>query len=79
MHGRKKVRMRQVVSIGNVLKLFCVNLIIIAVAFSFSFIVLAVANIVVGVFICLPLIEIAAIVMSLNAEAYVKDLAAQEE
>ena len=79
VHGRKKVRMRQVVSIGNVLKLFCVNLIIIAVAFSFSFIVLAVANIVVGVFICLPLIEIAAIVMSLNAEAYVKDLAAQEE
>ncbi len=79
VHGRKKVRMRQVVSIGNVLKLFCVNLIIIAVAFAFSFIVLAVANIVVGVFICLPLIEIAAIVMSLNAEAYVKDLAAQEE
>lgn len=76
VHGRKKVPLKQAVSIKNILKLLLVDIIIIIITLLLSVIAFAVSNSAIGAFICLPLIEIALIVMSLNAEAYVKDLAA---
>jgi len=55
-----------------------VNLLIILIAAAFTAIIVAVVNTVTGIFVGLALFEIAAIVIGMNAEAYVKDAVAQK-
>ena len=76
VHGWKKLRLGAVVNFKNVGKLWITNLVVIAVTAVFVLAAFLLTNTVVGFFLALPLLEIAFIVMSLNAEAYVKALAA---
>lgn len=77
VHGFKKVACKDVVNIKNVAMLWLSNLIIFAVTCALAAVVLIIFNAVIGLFIVVPLIEIYVIVISLNAEAYVKDKAAE--
>ncbi|MDE5897265.1 MAG: hypothetical protein K2H43_05595 [Clostridia bacterium] len=79
VHGRKRVSCKTVVNLKNVLKLWLTNLIVFLISCVIAAIILAVANIAVGLFLVIPLAEITIVVISLNAEGYVKDLADASE
>lgn len=72
VHGFKKVAYKEIVNIKNVALLWLSNLIIFAVTCALAAIDFVIFNAVVGFFIAVPLIEISVMVISLNAEAYVK-------
>lgn len=74
VQGYKKVGLKEVLKIINVLKLILTSLCIILIAISFSALSILITKWVAGLFISLPFIVIALIVNSLNAEAYVKDV-----
>lgn len=72
VHGFKKVACKEIVNIKNVAMLWLSNLIIFAITCALVAIDFVIFNAVVGFFIAIPLIEISVMVISLNAEAYVK-------
>ncbi len=78
LHGWKTVKAREIINVKNSFKLLLVNLLIILIAAAFTATVVAVVNTVTGIFVGLALSEIAAIVIGMNAEAYVKDAVAQK-
>lgn len=78
LHGWKTVKAREIINVKNSFKLLLVNLLIILIAAAFTAIIVAVVNTVTGIFVGLALFEIAAIVIGMNAEAYVKDAVAQK-
>ena len=78
LHGWKTVKAREIINVKNSFKLLLVNLLIILIAAAFTATVVAVVNTVTGIFVGLALFEIAAIVIGMNAEAYVKDAVAQK-
>lgn len=75
VHGWKKTKFGAIVNIKNVGKLWLTDLIIIALTAVFVLFAYGLSNRIVCFFLALPLLEIAFIVMSLNAESYVKALA----
>ena len=72
IHGYKKIPLKQVVNIKNSFLLFISNLLIYIISFTRSSFVIAITNAFVGIFIALPLVIVGIIVISLNAEAYIK-------
>lgn len=79
VHGRKKLPAKNVLNAKKVLNLLISNLIIYVISFAISALVIAITNVFVGAFIALPLLMIGIIVISLNAEAYVKKEAEKAE
>ena len=72
IHGYKKIPLKQVVNIKNSFLLFISNILIYIILFTISSFVIAITNAFVGIFIALPLVIVGIIVISLNAEAYIK-------
>ncbi len=79
IHAYKAVPIKNIVNIKNIFALFASNLLIYLIALIISMIMFAITNAVVGWFITLSLLIVAFIVVSLNAEAYVKKVANKEE
>ncbi len=75
IHGRKRVALKEIVNFKNVMKLFATNLIILALSAVFVAAVVFLVNAIVGIFVGIAILEIAFIVIALNAEAYVKKTA----
>ena len=74
VQGYKKVELKEVLKIINVLKLILTSLCVILIAAIFSALSIFITKWVAGIFISIPFIVIALIVNSLNAEAYVKEV-----
>ncbi len=72
VYGLKKLPLKQIVNFKNLLNLSICNLLIYLISFAISGLAVAITNVFVGVFIALPLLIIAIIVISLNAETYIK-------
>lgn len=75
VHAWKKVDIKKVINVKNIAKLYLVDILIFAIAVVFVGIVIAITNTLVGLFVGIALIEIAFIIIGLNAEAYVKNVA----
>ena len=73
-HAWKKVEVKKVVSIKNIAKLVCSDAVIFVLAAALVGIVIVITNVLVGLFVGIALIEIAFIVIGLNAESYVKGI-----
>ncbi|MDE6401681.1 MAG: hypothetical protein K2L54_03615, partial [Clostridiales bacterium] len=78
VHGRNKVPFKSIVNFKNLIKLLVTNAIVFALSFVITLIAVAI-NAIAGIFIGVAFIAIAFIVTGLNAEAYVKALAASVE
>ena len=76
VHGLGKVEFKSVVNFKNILRLIATNLLIFAAAAAMVALLTALTNTFVGIFVGVSLIEIAFIVVGMNAEAYVKSFAA---
>lgn len=76
IHGKNKVRPKDVINFKNAGLLFLTDAIVFLIAAVMVALVFALTNTVVGLFVAVPLVEIALLVISLNAEAYVKNAAA---
>lgn len=74
VHGRNKVKISEVIHIKNIAKLYLTDLTIVIIAAVFVLTAVLLTNTVVGLFIGLAFAEIAFIVISLNANAYVKSV-----
>lgn len=77
IHGLKVVPFKEVVNVKNVGAYVLTNLMIFLIALSLSLLILAI-NILLGIFVALSLFEIAYLVISMNAESYVKELASKQ-
>lgn len=75
VHAKKKMKFRNIVNLKNVSKLLISNLIILLIGVIFVSLVSIVINRLVGLFVGVSFIEISFVVISLNAEAYVKSVA----
>jgi len=75
VHGRNKVEVKQIINIKNIFKLAATNFLIFFVCMLMVYLAIGLTNVIVGLFIGIALMEIAFVVISLNAEAYVKSLA----
>lgn len=71
VHAVKKVKFTEIVNMKNVALLLLTNVIIFAISAAFIYFVYAVINAIVGTFLSIVFIEIASIVIGLNAESYV--------
>lgn len=74
IHAWKKVDIRKVVNAKNIFKLFATDLIIFVLAWVCVLLAIALTNLIAGIVIGIVLMEIAFIVIGLNAEAYVKSV-----
>lgn len=77
VHGRNVVELKTVLNIVNVLKLLLVNTIIFVVSLALFILTAVLTNPIAGALIGFSFVEIAFIVMSLNAESYVLNLASK--
>lgn len=75
VHAWKKVNIKQIISVKNIAKLYLSNVLIFILAATFVAVVILITNVLVGLFVAIALLEIAFIVIGLNAESYVKSLA----
>lgn len=73
VHAVKKVKFKEIVNVKNVLLLLLTDLIIFAITAGVVYLVFLI-NALVGTFLSIALIEIASIVIGLNAESYVIDV-----
>lgn len=73
LHGWKKVPAKEIITVKNAFKLLLVNALIILISAVFTVIVAVAVNRITGIFVGLALFELSAIVIGMNAEAYVKD------
>lgn len=71
VHGRRIVNSREVINIKNIVKLLVTNMIIMLIAVAIVGVMIAITNIYVGIFLGVALVEIAFVVIGLNAESYV--------
>ncbi len=71
VHGKNEIDFKSVINFKNVFKLLLVNALIFLISFAFLFVTLVITNLIAGILIGFAFIEIALIVMSLNAENYV--------
>ena len=74
VHAWKKVDIKQIVNAKNIFQLFATDLIIFLLAGICVLLAIALTNLTVGIVIGIVLMEIAFIVIGLNAEAYVKSV-----
>ena len=74
VHGRKKVAFKTVVNVKNVFRLYVGDLLVLLISVAFSALVSAAINVVAGALLGLIFVEIALIVVDLNAESYVNSL-----
>lgn len=79
VHARGNTDVKQIVNAKNIFLLFATDLIIFLIAALIIVIIIAITNSLVGIFIGIALTEIAFIVISLNAEAYVKSFIPEAE
>lgn len=79
LHGYRKVNLANAVNFKNIFFLNVAHAIIFILAFAIFLIASLAVNIIVGLFIGISLFEIALIVVGLNAEVYVKELAEEKE
>lgn len=77
VHGRNVVELKTVLNIVNVLNLLLVNTIIFVVSLALFILTAVLTNPIAGALIGFSFVEIAFIVMSLNAESYVLNLASK--
>lgn len=77
VHGRNVVELKTVLNVVNVLKLLLVNTIIFVVSLALFILTAVLTNPIAGALIGFSFVEIAFIVMSLNAESYVLNLASK--
>lgn len=78
-HGYKKIALSQIVNVKNALSLLASNIIIYLMATAFCTAIYYITNGLVATFVILALLVIATIVISLNAEGYVKQVVADTE
>ena len=78
-YGVKKVKFKEVLNIKNVLKLYLVALIIIAICASIVAIFFLIFHPVIALYVSFPFVEIAIAAISLNAESYVVELVHQKQ
>lgn len=74
IHAWKKVDVKQIVNAKNIFKLFATNIIIFLLSGVMVLLAIAITNVIAGIVIGIELMEIAFIVIGLNAEAYVKSV-----
>lgn len=74
VHGRNRVDFKQVINFKNVFKLLLVNALIFVISSAFLSLTVAITNPFAGVLIGFSFVEIAFLVMSMNAEGYVLNL-----
>ncbi|MGN0814898.1 MAG: hypothetical protein ACI4MH_06680 [Candidatus Coproplasma sp.] len=74
VHGKGRVKFSRVVNAKNICELFATDIIIFVIAALLTGVASALTNEYVGLFIGVALMEIALVVIGLNAEAYVKSL-----
>ena len=75
VHGYKKIGWKKVINAKNAALLLATNLIIFILAWVATVITVLITNGAVGLFVGFALFEIALIVISMNAESYVKTVA----
>ena len=74
VYGVKRVKLKEVITLKNTAKLLLVNLVVFYISIAFGVIVAAIFNTLAGLIIGFTLLEIAYIVMGMNADTYVKSL-----
>ncbi len=72
VHANKSIKLKEILNFKNILHLFLTNIVIVALWGILYIIVVALTNTIAGTVIGLALLEIALIVIGMNAEAYVK-------
>jgi hypothetical protein len=78
-YGIKKVKFKEVMKIKNVLKLYLIALIIIAICASIVAILFLIFHPVIALYVSFPFVEIAIAAISLNAESYVVEFVNQNK
>ena len=73
-YGIKKIKYRQVMNPINVLKLYAIEILILAITAVFTLLCVLIFNKVVGIYIALPFVEIGILSISSTAESYVVHL-----
>lgn len=74
VHGVHKVKKSDIVNGKNIVKLFVTDLIILGIAALFVMLLIVITNLYVGIFVGVALVQIAFVVIGLNAESYVVEL-----
>ena len=77
VHGFRKVNIRKTVNFKTVGLLLLTNLLILSIAVGIATLISWITNRIVGIFVGISTVEIAYIVSNLNAEAFIKELAAE--
>jgi len=77
VHGLKKVQLKHIVTLVNIGKLFLTNILIFAISIAVAWLASVIVNTVTGIVVGLAILEIAVLVVNLNAEAFVKTAAEQ--
>ena len=78
VHGYKKVPFKKVMQVRNFFALFLLGFIEIVIAIAIIVLVIAITNIAFGAFVGFSVLVITLICITLNAEAYVKDIAIKQ-
>ena len=79
IHGRKKVNSADIVNVKNIVKLFVVDMLILAITALLVMLLILITNLYVGIFVGIALVQIAFVVIGINAESYVVELVAKNQ
>ncbi|MCH5160880.1 MAG: hypothetical protein J1G04_02505 [Clostridiales bacterium] len=79
IHGRKKVALKSVVNIKNIIKLILSDLIIFAIGIAITLLIVLLTNIIVGIFVFVGIVMVTIPVMEMTSESYVKELVSKSE
>lgn len=79
IHGRKKVNRADIVNVKNIVKLFVVDMFILAITALLVMLLILITNLYVGIFVGIALVQIAFVVIGINAESYVVELVAKNQ
>ena len=77
-YGVKKISLKKVLAVKNVFKLYLIELIILAICAATTIISILIFNVVVGLYLAIPVIEISLSAISMCAEGYVVSLIGSE-
>lgn len=79
IHGRKKVNRADIVNVKNIVKLFVVDMLILAITALLVMLLILITNLYVGIFVGIALVQIAFVVIGINAESYVVELVVKNQ
>ncbi len=79
IHGRKTVNRADIVNVKNIVKLFVVDMLILAITALLVMLLILITNLYVGIFVGIALVQIAFVVIGINAESYVVELVAKNQ